>query len=67
MAKGVPHFRKDGSLFTGATHKMNGELHSGASHTDKSEKLFHLKDLPGKVKRKAVVEMIKAKGKRSSG
>ena len=41
---GVPHL-KDGSLFKGATHKMDdGSLHTGAKHTSSSEKLFDLKD-----------------------
>lgn len=62
MAEGVPHFKRDGSLFKGKTHKMkNGEVHTGASHTKSSEKLFHLKDLPRQVKRKALIAMLKAK------
>jgi hypothetical protein len=33
MARGVPHYFRDGSKHTGGTHKMpNGEVHSGASH-----------------------------------
>tara|TARA_B100001287_G_scaffold127058_3_gene107169 strand:- start:4980 stop:5183 length:204 start_codon:yes stop_codon:yes gene_type:complete len=64
MAKDTPHFKKDGSLFKGAMHKMpDGTLHSGKKHTKTSEKLFHLKDLPKGVKRKALVEMLKAKDK----
>lgn len=55
--KGVPHFKKDGSLFGGKTHKMDGELHTGASHTKSSEKLFHLKELPKKSRQRALASM----------
>ena len=62
--KGVPHFKKDGSLFKGKTHKMKGgEVHTGASHTKSSEKLFDLKDLPKKVRQRALVAMLKEKDK----
>ena len=45
MAKGVPHFFKDGKALgsdgMGAYHKMpDGSLHSGATHTKSSKKLF---------------------------
>tara|TARA_B110000285_G_scaffold208926_1_gene249504 strand:- start:65 stop:274 length:210 start_codon:yes stop_codon:yes gene_type:complete len=53
VAKGVPHYLKDGTLHKGGLHKMpNGELHSGAAHTDKSKKLFHKKELPKSVQLK---------------
>ena len=56
--KGVPHFKKDGSLFKGKTHKMKGgEVHTGASHTKSSEKLFHLKELPKKARQRALASM----------
>jgi len=56
--KGVPHFKKDGSLFEGKTHKMEGgEVHTGASHTKSSEKLFHLKELPKKSRQRALASM----------
>tara|TARA_R110000824_G_C15128354_1_gene668770 strand:- start:980 stop:1153 length:174 start_codon:yes stop_codon:yes gene_type:complete len=52
--KGVKHYKKDGTLFTGNTHKMpNGDLHSNKSHTKTSQKLFHFKDLSQKAKIKA--------------
>ena len=49
MAKGVPHFFKDGKALgsdgMGAYHKMpDGSLHSGATHTKSSKKLFHYND-----------------------
>ncbi len=51
MAKGVMHYTKDGKKHTGASHKMpNGQLHSGRTHTDKSVRLFHYKDLSKKAK-----------------
>jgi len=44
--KGVPHYKRDGTLYKGKRHKMkDGTLHTGTSHTDKSIKLFHLKEL----------------------
>jgi len=55
--KGVKHFKRDGTLYTGNTHKMpNGTLHSNKSHTKTSVKLFHLKELSKKAQ-------LKAKGK----
>jgi hypothetical protein len=52
--KGVDHFRKNGTLFTGNTHKMpDGSLHSGKTHTKSSVKLFHLKDLSAAARKKA--------------
>ena len=51
--KGVKHYKKDGTLFTGNTHKMpNGSLHSGKAHGKTSVKLFHLKDLSATAKKK---------------
>jgi len=52
--KGVKHYKKDGTLFAGNTHKMpNGDLHSNKNHTKTSVKLFHFKDLSKKAKLKA--------------
>ena len=52
--KGVKHYKKDGTLFTGNSHKMaDGTLHSGQGHTKTSVKLFHLKDLSATAKKKA--------------
>ena len=55
--KGVKHYKRDGTLYTGSSHKMpNGDLHTNKSHTKTSVKLFHLKDLSKK-------SQVKAKGK----
>jgi len=55
--KGVKHYKIDGTLHTGNSHKMaNGVLHTGKAHSKTSKKLFHLKDLSKKAQ-------IKAKGK----
>ena len=52
--EGVDHFRKNGTLFTGNTHKMpDGSLHSGKTHTKSSVKLFHLKDLSATARKRA--------------
>lgn len=54
MAAGMKHYKRDGTLHTGGTHKMpNGDLHSGKTHGKTSVKLFHYKDLPKKAKEKA--------------
>ena len=63
MAKGVPHFFKDGKALgsdgMGAYHKMpDGSLHSGATHTKSSKKLFHYNELS-----KTVQDKIKKKKK----
>ena len=41
--KGVPHYKKDGKLYTGKTHKTNGKLMTGAKHTASSVNLTHTK------------------------
>ena len=54
MGKGMKHYKRDGTLFKGNTHKMpNGALHSGKTHGKNSVKLFHFKDLSKKAKIKA--------------
>ena len=54
MAKGVKHYKKDGSEHKGGTHTMeNGEIDSGASHTEKSVKLRHFGDLSKRANAKA--------------
>ena len=51
--KGVKHYTKDGTVWKGNTHKMpNGSLHTNKSHTKTSVKLFHLKDLGPRAKKK---------------
>ena len=38
MARGVKHYRRDGTVHMGGSHKMpNGELYSGAKHQQKCE------------------------------
>jgi len=50
----VKHYKRDGTLFTGKSHRMaDGVLHSGKKHTKTSVKLFHLKDLSATAKKKA--------------
>ena len=52
--KGVKHFKRDGTLYKGTSHKMpNGDLHTNKAHTKTSVKLFHLKDLSKTAKVKA--------------
>jgi hypothetical protein len=52
--KGVKHYKRNGTLHTGGSHKMpNGDLHSGTKHTASSVKLYHFKDLSKTAKLKA--------------
>ena len=52
--RGVKHYKKNGQLHTGGTHKMpDGSLHSGKNHTKTSVKLVHFKDLSAKAKKVA--------------
>jgi hypothetical protein len=54
MAKGMKHYYKDGSECTGKVHKMpDGSLHSGATHTKSSKKLFHFDELSKAAQKKA--------------
>lgn len=42
----VPHYTKDGKLYTGPTHlDSSGRIMSGAVHSDESVYLYHMKDL----------------------
>jgi|TARA_B110000977_G_scaffold125823_1_gene160997 hypothetical protein len=55
MAKGVPHYFKDGTEHKGGMHKMpNGQMHSGKTHGKNSKRLFHLKELSATVKKKVM-------------
>jgi hypothetical protein len=54
MAKGVPHYFRDGTRHKGGMHKMpDGSLQSGARHTASSKKLFHFGQLSDTAKKKA--------------
>ena len=44
----------------------NGELHTGKSHSDSSQKLFHFKDLSKKAQKKAQMFIDKAKKKKKN-
>ena len=47
LAKGEPHYTKDGKEYTGQTHKdVSGRLMTGATHTEDSEYLYHKDELP---------------------
>ena len=52
MAKGVKHFLKNGTEWTGPIHKTNGMAMTGAKHTKTSKNLFHRKDLSASVQKK---------------
>ena len=55
MAKGVKHYKRDGTEYKGGTHKMpDGSVHSGKTHGKTSVKLFHFDDLSKTAKEKAM-------------
>jgi hypothetical protein len=58
--KGVSHYKKDGTLYSGSgTHKdSKGQLMSGKTHTKSSVNLYHFKELS-----KSVQQNIKSKKK----
>jgi len=47
--KGVKHYTEDGE-YTGKTHKMDGEVHTGAKHSKNSRVVSHSPDGPFKMK-----------------
>ena len=52
--KGVPHFKKDGTMYKGATHKdAKGKLMSGKTHTKRTVFVYHINELPKKSLMKA--------------
>jgi hypothetical protein len=55
MAKGVKHYKRDGTEYSGGTHKMpDGSVHSGKTHGKTSILLFHFDDLSKTAKEKAM-------------
>lgn len=62
--KGVAHYKKDGSVHEGGTHKMpNGDIHTGEKHNAGSEKLFHFDELSSSAKKVAKNKTEPMKGK----
>jgi hypothetical protein len=60
MAKGVKHYKRDGSVHKGGMHKMpNGQVHSGKSHGKTSVRLYHYGDLSETAKKKARLQRKK--------
>jgi len=54
MAKGIKHYKKDGTAHTGGMHKMaDGSLHTGKTHSKSSKLLYHYGDLSKKAQEKA--------------
>ena len=47
--KGVKHYTEDGE-YKGKTHKMDGEVHTGAKHSKTSKVLSHKRKGPFKMK-----------------
>ena len=59
LKEGVPHYTADGKLWEGPTHKHNGRLMTGETHSEDSEYLYH-KDELAKVKDGVVSKSPKA-------
>lgn len=43
MSKASKHYFKSGKEYTGPVHKMNGQIHTGTSHTALSKVVTHTK------------------------
>jgi len=51
MAKNMKHYFKSGKEYKGATHKTNGNIMSGATHTASSRNLVHMSGLSATAKK----------------
>ena len=61
LAEGIPHYTKDGELYTGPTHKdAEGKLMTGETHSEDSEYLYHKEDLAEVGPRGGIKESPKA-------
>tara|TARA_R110002012_G_scaffold309844_1_gene517164 strand:- start:749 stop:1054 length:306 start_codon:yes stop_codon:yes gene_type:complete len=49
MGKGMKHYTEDGE-YNGPTHKMDGEVHTGAKHSETSKVISHNKKGPFEMK-----------------
>ena len=49
MGANMKHYTEDGE-YKGETHKMDGELHTGAEHSEASEVVSHKKGGPFKLR-----------------
>jgi len=61
MAKNSKHYLPSGKLYKGPIHKMDGQVHSGAKHSDASQVLSHSE---GKHKKKGKISTMLAALKR---
>ena len=60
MAKGVKHYKKDGTVWAGEYHKMpDGSLHTNKTHTKNSVRLYHYGQLSDTAKKKAMSQRKK--------
>ena len=63
MAKGVKHYKKDGTVWAGEYHKMpDGSLHTNKTHTKNSVRLYHYGQLSDAAKKKAMSQRKKMYG-----
>lgn len=60
MAKGVKHYKKDGTVWAGEYHKMpDGSLHTNKTHTKSSVRIYHYGQLSDTAKKKAMSQRKK--------
>ena len=65
MAKGVQHYLKNGTAYSGGAHKMpDGSLHTGKTHTKSSKPVVHFKDLSKAAKEKVKSSKIPSRKKK---
>jgi len=51
--KNMKHYKKDGTLFTGNSHKMkDGTLHTNKKHSSTSVPLYHINELSKAVQKR---------------
>ena len=53
MGAGAKHYFKSGKEYKGKTHRMNGQKHTGASHSKSSKQVVHYGALSKNAKMKA--------------
>tara|TARA_R110002153_G_scaffold257218_3_gene416354 strand:+ start:148 stop:321 length:174 start_codon:yes stop_codon:yes gene_type:complete len=50
--KDVKHYKKDGTVYEGPTHKTDGQLMSGKTHSSTSELLLHKQEVMAETLRR---------------
>ena len=53
MATKTKHYFKDGRVYSGKVHRMNGQIHTGAKHSKSSKQVVHYGSLSKKAQKTA--------------